>query len=200
MNKIVNVKKTRKYLHGKLRGYHRSNQILALLMFICIFPFLAVVAIAIVMELFLVDRCIQSPFFLEGRFTAGRPFDIFKFRTTNSTGKLSRIGFLLRKFYLDELPQLFNILRGEMVFVGPRPNPPTEYDLIKRAGYFSKVVQKAGLTGGVQSVKGTVHHGDLRLDEAYLHFCIENSVGEIIKHDLQIMWKTLGVIFRAEGI
>src|SRR5262245_22953311 len=70
-----------------------------------------------------------------GRF--GRPFQIFKFRsmivdaeyagaqiTIGRDPRITRCGHLLRKYKLDELPQLFNIIKGEMSLVGPRPEVP----------------------------------------------------------------------------
>jgi lipopolysaccharide/colanic/teichoic acid biosynthesis glycosyltransferase len=76
----------------------------------------------------------------------GNPFVIFKLKTmTNSTKNISKIGAFLRKTKLDELLQLFNILIGDMSFVGPRPDIEGYYDLLK--GEDRKVLAlKPGLT------------------------------------------------------
>jgi lipopolysaccharide/colanic/teichoic acid biosynthesis glycosyltransferase len=76
----------------------------------------------------------------------GKPFTIFKFKTIHEEKRTcSRIGQTLRKFKLDELPQLFNILKGEMSFVGPRPDIEGYYD--KLTGAERKVLElKPGLT------------------------------------------------------
>lgn len=50
----------------------------------------------------------------------GKPFSIFKFRTMKE-GSVTKLGTFIRKWHLDEIPQLFNILQGAMAFVGPRP-------------------------------------------------------------------------------
>lgn len=75
----------------------------------------------------------------------GRPFKIYKFRTMES-GKVTKIGEFLRKTSLDELPQLINILAGEMSIVGPRPEIPSivkRYELWQRR----RLEVKPGLTG-----------------------------------------------------
>ena len=100
-----------------------------LIAFPFLLPFFAITAIAIRLDS-------SGPLFYRGWRTGlgGRPFRIFKFRTMvvdaekiggPSTAlndpRLTRIGKFLRKYKIDELPQLINILTGEMSFVGPRP-------------------------------------------------------------------------------
>jgi lipopolysaccharide/colanic/teichoic acid biosynthesis glycosyltransferase len=76
----------------------------------------------------------------------GKPFTIFKFKTIHeNTRRMSRVGSALRKYKLDELPQLFNIIKGEMSFVGPRPDIEGYYDQLK--GDDRKVLElKPGIT------------------------------------------------------
>lgn len=60
----------------------------------------------------------------------GKAFTIYKLNTMKN-GKVTRLGKYLRKTKLDELPQLFNILKGDMSLVGPRPDLPGYYDQLK---------------------------------------------------------------------
>jgi len=85
-------------------------------------------------------------FFQERVGQYGKPFKIFKIKTVNDTTKdVSSYGAFLRKSKLDELPQLLNILLGQMSFVGPRPDIPGYYD--KLQGEERKILAlKPGLT------------------------------------------------------
>ncbi len=76
----------------------------------------------------------------------GRLFTIYKLKTYHpKTRNISKIGGFLRKFKLDELPQLFNVLIGDMSFVGPRPDVPGYYDLL--SGEERKILElKPGVT------------------------------------------------------
>ena len=76
----------------------------------------------------------------------GKLFNIYKFKTLHPvTRNISKLGKFLRKSKIDELPQLFNILKGEMSFVGPRPDIEGYYD--KLEGDDRRVLQlKPGLT------------------------------------------------------
>jgi len=76
----------------------------------------------------------------------GKVFTIIKIRTFNETGEVSKYSAIIRKYKLDELPQLFNILIGQMSFVGPRP------DVFEVMNYLPSTDQiiltiKPGLTG-----------------------------------------------------
>jgi exopolysaccharide biosynthesis polyprenyl glycosylphosphotransferase len=95
----------------------------------------------------------------------GELFTIYKFRTmgcdaeqdgptfaTDDDTRASRVGALLRRTHLDELPQLWNVLRGEMSVVGPRPERPEFIDMIEAAVPFWKrrLLVKPGITGWAQ--------------------------------------------------
>jgi len=75
----------------------------------------------------------------------GTLFTIFKFKTLQSDGSISPLGRFLRNSKLDELPQLWNILKGDMSFVGPRPDVQGYYDLLE--GEERKLLElKPGIT------------------------------------------------------
>src|SRR5262249_55106805 len=99
-----------------------------------------------------------------GRF--GRPFLIYKLRTMTHNceqesgvrwavpgdPRVTRLGRFLRKTHLDELPQLWNVLRGDMSLVGPRPERPEFVPGLERAipGYRPRLLVKPGVTGLAQ--------------------------------------------------
>ena len=98
-------------------------------------------------------------FFRQERVTAyGRHFKIFKFRTmvenaealgtqvtTDSDSRVTSVGRVLRKFRLDELPQVFNVIGGSMSFVGTRPEVPRYVEQYKEE-YFATLLLPAGIT------------------------------------------------------
>lgn len=115
----------------------RLDRLIALLASLATFPIVAIAAAAVWMQ----DR--RSPFYLAERVgREGRPFRLFKLRSmvvdadiskvdTTIAGdpRLTRVGRVVRRFKLDELPQFWNVVRGEMALVGPRPNVRRETDL-----------------------------------------------------------------------
>lgn len=100
-----------------------------------------------------------SPIFLQVRVgQANRPFRLYKLRTMrtdspnlpthqSSTSHVTRLGKFLRRTKLDELPQLLNVLRGDMSFVGPRPCLPTQTDLMQLRDRLGVSALRPGITG-----------------------------------------------------
>lgn len=76
----------------------------------------------------------------------GNHFKIYKFQTMYQGKYISKIGYFLRKYKIDELPQILNVLKGEMSLVGPRPDVPGYYDQL--VGDNRKLLHlKPGITG-----------------------------------------------------
>lgn len=123
--------------------------------------------------------------------------DIYKEYTTNKKLKndprVTKFGNILRKTSLDELPQLLNILNGDMSIVGPRPYLYRE--IKDMDDYYNDIIQMTpGLTG-LWQVSGRSDVSFLarcKLDSEYYH-------KRGIKKDLEIMFKTVGVVFLKKG-
>lgn len=108
---------------------------------------------------------------------------------------LTPVGRFLRKRTLDELPQLFNIIRGDMSFVGPRPALYNQYDLIELRTKKGIHRLTPGLTGWAQ-INGRDELSipvKVDFDEYYLkHQCF--------LLDLKILWNTIYKVVKAEGV
>jgi lipopolysaccharide/colanic/teichoic acid biosynthesis glycosyltransferase len=107
--------------------------------------------------------------------------------------RVTKIGRYLRKFSLDELPQFFNVLKGEMSVVGPRPAIVYEVEMYS-PWFLRRLEAKPGITGLQQITARNIHRFDqqVRLDIKY----IEN---QSLGMDLKIMVKTPFAIFTQKG-
>jgi exopolysaccharide biosynthesis polyprenyl glycosylphosphotransferase len=115
---------------------------------------------------------------------------LFKMR---NDPRITRVGTFLRRYSLDELPQLLNVVRGEMSLVGPRPPLPEEVAQYG-ADVRRRLVVKPGMTGlwQVSGRSDLTWEESVRLDLRY----VENWS---LILDLQILWKTWSVVIRGEG-
>lgn len=107
--------------------------------------------------------------------------------------RVTKAGAFLRKTSLDELPQLINVLKGEMSLIGPRPYLPREQE--DMGNYYRTIIQsKPGITGlwQVSGRSNTTFNERLKID-------IEYNAKKSLKQDFLILIKTVSVIFKKEG-
>ncbi len=181
--------------------------VFSLLMLIMISPILILTAIAIKLDS-------KGPVFFRQKRTGehSKPFMIFKFRSMyidaekfgakwaeKDDPRITRVGKFIRKTRIDELPQLINILKGEMSFVGPRPERP-EFDemLAKEIPFWMlRYLVKPGLTGWAQiNYDYGASIEDAREKLKYDLYYIKNFS---LYLDLKIIFKTLKVVFFGKG-
>jgi lipopolysaccharide/colanic/teichoic acid biosynthesis glycosyltransferase len=143
----------------------------------------------------------------------GRLFTIYKFRTmrvdaerhsgavwaAQADPRVTPLGRILRQYRLDELPQLVNVLRGDMNIVGPRPERPTIFAELRShiAEYPLRQRAKPGITGLAQ----INHHYDRSIEDVRtkVHYDLEYLRRQSLREDLRIMLKTIPVILLRRG-
>lgn len=179
--------------------------ILSLFAIIILSPLLLITAFVI----FAYDR--HSPIYRQTRLTkGGREFDIIKFRSmtinaepdgvavlaSENDERITPVGKVIRACRIDELPQLFNILKGDMSIVGPRPERPeiaTEYAK-KKPEFNLRLKVKAGLTGYAQiyGKYNTTAYEKLEMDLLYI-----NKMSVLT--DIMLMFATIKILFSKDS-
>lgn len=101
-------------------------------------------------------------------------------------GQITRLGGFLRRTKLDELPQLWNIVRGEMSFVGPRPCLPSQVELVEERRRRGVLALLPGITGPAQ-VAGIDMSDPVRLAEKDAEYLRDAS----LLYDLRLIWRTV---------
>jgi len=138
----------------------------------------------------------------------GRQFDVLKLRTmvtgaehmgaglavSEGDTRITRVGRLLRRTSLDEVPNLVNVLRGDMAIVGPRPTVPVQVDRYtdRQRG---RLKVKPGITGWAQVNGRTELPWDERIELDLWY--IEHRSWRL---DLQILWRTVRMVLGGEGL
>lgn len=179
------------------------NRICAFILLLPIAPFLALFLLAVYLEdggpvIFKQKRVGQN----------GREFTFYKIRTMkrNAPQKATKdlhdihdyvlkTGYWYRKFSIDELPNLFNIIKGDMNFIGPRPLLASELEIQELREKYGIYALKPGLTGYAQ-VNGRdiiSDHRKIVLERFYLH-------NRTLKMDIKILLKTIIYVVKTTGV
>jgi lipopolysaccharide/colanic/teichoic acid biosynthesis glycosyltransferase len=138
----------------------------------------------------------------------GRAFDVLKLRTmvtgaehmgaglavSEGDTRITRVGRLLRRTSLDEMPNLINVLRGEMAIVGPRPTVPVQVDRYTERQR-GRLAVKPGITGWAQVNGRTELPWDERIELDLWY--IEHRSWRL---DLRILWLTVRMVFGGDGL
>lgn len=140
----------------------------------------------------------------------GVPFTLYKFRTmvadaekisgacwaSKNDSRCTKLGKFLRSMRLDELPQLFNILKGDMSVVGPRPERPIFYDEFDSYidGFRQRLMVVPGLSGLAQ-----INGGYDLAPEQKIAYDLEYVETRSFWLDIKIIFKTIGIVFSHKG-
>ena len=153
-------------------------------------------------------------FFVQERVgMAAKRFKLIKFRTMHradaptsewvcdNAKRITRVGKWLRKFRLDELPQFFNVIRGDMNLVGPRPHPVSNFELfIANIPYYSlRAVVRPGITGWAQVRYGYANNLDEETEKMrYDLYYIKHLA---VSFDIRILFDTVKtVLFGSQSV
>jgi lipopolysaccharide/colanic/teichoic acid biosynthesis glycosyltransferase len=179
-------------------------------------PLAALALIAMAADMLVCARDRGGFLYREERISRGRTFELLKFRTLRADVLANAAGHarlleadspnltwagrrILKPWYLDELPQLWNVLRGDISLVGPRPWPPALVERQVAEGHDYRNRVAAGLTGPAQVTKGS-GRAFRDLDLEYVD-ALERLRGlQIVLRDLGILRRTIGVLARGEGL
>ncbi len=186
-------------------------------------PVLILITGIILIEGILIKSSRGPIFYKETRISQGKPFILRKFRIfkvsaykpildsgnivhtkplEKNPDNLTNFGKILKKFYLDESPQIFNVLLGEMTFIGTRPWNPVDYQKEIEKGILRKKIMKAGITGPVQIHKknAALFGGEHKLDNDYINFVKENHGIKVVALDIKLLIQSALFMIKGEGL
>jgi len=198
-------------------SYKAIKRIMDILISIAVMPFFILILPFIAVGIKISSR--GPIFFKAKRVSCGRIITILKFRTMvlgaeniknklnylNERGngpffkiskdpRVTKIGRILRKFWLDEIPQILNVLKGDISLVGPRPYEPEEVERYPKEYQFLKY-EKAGITG-LSQIKGS---SNLHFEEV-LKYDFYYAKHKSIWFDIKILFRTFLLLFNPSGV
>jgi len=184
-------------------------------------PLMILIVTLLFIESLLFKDAREPVLYREVRVSLDKEFILYKFRITRKSAvdrkrkekgrirtlkglehddrNLTPFGKYLKKFYLDEMPQLLNVLRGDIGIVGPRPVARHHHYMNLKKGETGKAMIKSGLTGLVQVSKGTSTHTN-NLDYEYIYKYMHYTPARLFLYDLCILGKTALLVMKKKGL
>ncbi|MFH1777141.1 MAG: sugar transferase [Candidatus Omnitrophota bacterium] len=202
------------------------DRVFAAVLIVIFMPFFLLVFVLNKLNGIFVPVDVGSVFFKIERISKGKIIHLLKFRTVKieklnqlqsqdedgriddikplekDIANLTWLGKYLRDFYVDELPQLFNILIGDISFVGPRPYPLSMYEQDLKKRIVRKKVIRCGLTGLVQINKANIKskEEEIALDMEYIQKVRTLLPIRLLVYDGKIMLKSIRVVLKGQGL
>jgi lipopolysaccharide/colanic/teichoic acid biosynthesis glycosyltransferase len=184
-------------------------------------PFLLLGLAVLALDMLFISRDRGRWLYRERRISRGREFDVLKFRVLREEvlaeiaaheGAYARLyekehsnltwaGRIIKRIYADELPQLFNVLRGDISLVGPRPWPVAMVEQQVANGLDYRLHVAAGWTGPAQVRKDIQAKSQAtRQDLEYVELCRALSGPQLLRHDLRVLGQSLRTVLRGRGL
>jgi len=181
-------------------------------------PIFLILKVAYVIEGFLIPENKGPLFFYYEAISQGKKFRKYKLRLIKikhidaqaakrhdwvayvaewDPSKRTYVGEFIKQYYLDELPQFYSILKGDMSVVGPRPLAVVHYHRDLAQGNVARLLLRGGLFGLGHIHKGTSQMGEPRYEYEYIHEMLSRSSWGLLKLDMWIIWR--GILLMAKG-
>lgn len=184
-------------------------------------PVLSALKVAYIIEGLICPECRGPMVFSYKAVSAGRVFPKYKLRLLKqkyidqslaaqgdwhayaaewSPDSRTTVGAFVKKFYLDELPQFFSVLIGDMSIVGPRPLAVHHYERDLGQGNVTRKLLKGGLLGLGHINKGTSEMGNPLYEYEYIDQYLKRGSLGLLGLDLWIIWRGIAVILKGKGL
>ena len=193
----------------------------AVCLIVLLSPLLLLALVVLALDMLLEPRDRGRWLYRERRISRGGEFDVLKFRVLREDvlaeiaerddayarlyerdhDNLTRAGRILKRIYADELPQLLNVLRGDISLVGPRPWPVPMVERQVAAGLDYRLYVTAGWTGPAQVRKDSRAKSQATsLDLEYVGLCRSLSGPQLLWHDVRVLGQSLRTVLRGRGL
>ena len=196
------------------------DKVVAIFLLILFSPVLAILKMAFLIEGWLIPENKGNMFFYYNAVSAGKVVPKYKIRLIKTKyiepegakrhdwiafsaewtpDSRTHVGNFVKKFYLDEIPQFFSIIKGDMSIVGPRPLAILHYERDLAQGNVTRKLLKGGLLGLGHINKGTSEMGNPEYEYEYIDEYIKRPSWKLLMLDLWIIWKGVLVIVKGGG-